>query len=192
MLCCWVSSSSHVEGRHCLQNIGNYSSSDMTSHHRRLWSSDFGLYYFLEDVTQIYFGTLFTTSHVCPSYYRLPHIFLHHSVTSFVNCFLILRENQALPVISIIRVMLSGYSGYAVLHHAVCSIFNYLFSLSKNTVNSELFVWPHHIPYTAHSNWGVTHSHQGCDTHSPGVWLTQPRMWLTHTKSVTYRWGYYL
>lgn len=52
-------------------------------------------------------------------------------------------------------------SGYAVLHHAVCSIFNYLFNLSKNTVNSELFIWSQHITYTEHINWGVTYSRLG-------------------------------
>ena len=65
------------------------------------------------------------------------------------------------------RVMLSVYAGFAVLHHAVRSVFNCLFNLSpyqsKNTVNSELFFWPKHIPYTALSNWGATVSHQGCD-----------------------------
>lgn len=109
---------------------------------------------------QIYFQMLFRTDHVCPSYYRLPHIFLHHSVNSFISCFFILKKNEALPVISIIRVMLSGY---AVLHRAACSIFNYLFNLYKNMANSELFVRPQHIPYTAHVAWGVTHSHQGYD-----------------------------
>lgn len=83
VLCCWVSSSLHVEGGHCLQNIGNYSSSDTALHRRRLWSSDCGLYYYLEDVMQIYFEMLFRTSHVCLPYYKLSHIFLHHSVTSY-------------------------------------------------------------------------------------------------------------
>jgi len=52
-------------------------------------------------------------------------------------------------------------SGYAVLHHAVCSVFNHLFNLSKNTMNSELFIWPLHIPYTEHINWDVTYSQLG-------------------------------
>jgi hypothetical protein len=86
----------------------------------------------------------------------------------FRQLFFIPRENPALPVISVIRVMLSGYSGYGVLHHAIYSIFNYLFNLSKNTLNSELFGLT--TPYTAHGNWGVTHSTK----------------YVTYTKGVTY------
>jgi hypothetical protein len=80
----------------------------------------------------------------------------------------LLRENQALPVISIIRVLLSVYAGNAVLHHAVCSIFNYLFNLSpyqsKNTENSDCF-FGLSTYLTQHTATGVR---------------------LTHTKGVTY------